>query len=128
MSSNTAPKNISETTADEAAINQQFDAYQAHVTKNITIDVAHKLDFITLGICDEAGEFAGKVKKWVRGDFALTPETRELMAKELGDIMWYIARAASLLDYKFSDVVRLNNEKLSKRRTENKIRGDGDTR
>lgn len=112
----------------EAAINTNFDAYQAHVTANVTFAVAHKLDFITLALCGETGELAEKVKKLLRGDYELTPEVRELMAKELGDILWHVARVASILDYNLSDVVRLNNEKLTLRRTENKIKGNGDTR
>lgn len=45
-----------------------------------------------LGLLSEIGELAGEAKRIIRDDDgALTPERREKMIDELGDIMWYLA-------------------------------------
>lgn len=105
-----------------------FEGYQQHVDANIVRASANKLDYVALGLCGEAGELASKVGKWVRGDYELTDEVKEGIAKELGDILWYLTRTASLIGYSLSDVVRMNNSKLATRRAENKITGSGDNR
>lgn len=57
-----------------------------------------------------------------------TPEQREEMAYELGDIQWGIAECARQLGFRLSQVAIANNEKLAKRKQEGKIEGDGDHR
>lgn len=55
----------------------------------ITGNKVESLDYIKLGIIEESGEIAGKIKRLYRGDY--TEEVfREQMAKELGDLTWYI--------------------------------------
>lgn len=45
-----------------------------------------------LGLLSEVGELAGEAKRVIRDDNeVLTPERREKMIDELGDIMWYLA-------------------------------------
>lgn len=105
-----------------------FDGYQQHVDATIVRTAAHKLEFVTLGLCGEAGELAEKVKKWMRGDYELTDEVKAGMAKELGDILWHVARTASIVGYSLSDVVRMNNKKLAVRLDSDKINGNGDNR
>lgn len=117
-----------EPTAIDADPDTTFDGYQQHVDATIVREAASKLEFIVLALCGETGELAEKVKKWMRGDYELTEEVRASMAKELGDILWHVSRTASLIDYSFSDIVRMNNQKLGVRLKDNTIGGNGDNR
>ena len=70
----------------------------------------------TLGLTGEAGEVAEKVKKVIRdhgGEFS--EEAKLEIAKELGDVMWYVALTCDVLHISLDDVMRLNVEKLLKR-------------
>lgn len=80
-----------------------------------------------LGLCSEAGEVAGKVKKWIRdgGDYI---ELYDDLAKELGDVLWYISVTASDLGYNLSDIAQININKLSDRALRGKLQGSGDNR
>lgn len=57
-----------------------------------------------------------------------TPDQREEMAYELGDIQWGVSECARQLGYRLSQVAIANNEKLARRKQEDKIEGDGDHR
>lgn len=82
-----------------------------------------------LGLAGEAGEAADKVKKILRdkGGYANEQDKAEL-AKELGDVLWYIANVARYLDMDLSDIAKGNIEKLSSRQKRNKLHGEGDNR
>lgn len=47
------------------------------------------LDYIKLGILEESGEIAGKVKRFRRGDYK-KEGFKENMKKEIGDLTWYL--------------------------------------
>lgn len=82
-----------------------------------------------LGITGEAGEVADKVKKIIRdkGGYA-SEEDRMEIAKELGDVLWYVANVARYLDVSLSDIAEGNIAKLSSRKKRNKLHGEGDNR
>ncbi len=65
-----------------------------------------------MGLCGEAGEAIDIVKKWMAQGHELD---KEHMAKELGDIAWYLAEAATALDLSLEDILKANLEKLRKR-------------
>ena len=65
-----------------------------------------------MGLCGEAGEAIDIVKKWMAHGHELD---REHLAKELGDIAWYLAEAATALDIPLEEIFRGNIEKLKKR-------------
>ena len=65
-----------------------------------------------LGLAGEAGEFADDIKKVSFQGHALDCEH---LAKEVGDILWYCALAASALDMDLQDIARGNILKLQKR-------------
>ena len=44
-----------------------------------------------------------------------SPENKEHMVIELGDLMWYVAQACMALEVSFDDVVARNVKKLEKR-------------
>lgn len=78
-----------------------------------------------MAMCGEAGEFAEKIKKAWRDE---TPLDRVGAAKELGDVLWYIAAAARDLGFSLEEVAALNIEKLHSRRARGTLAGSGDDR
>ena len=83
----------------------------------------------TLGLCGEAGEVAEKVKKMVRDDAGvLTGERREALAKELGDVLWYVAQVATEADLDLDVIAGANLEKLLSRQERGVLQGSGDER
>ena len=82
-----------------------------------------------LGICGEAGEIAEKMKKIVRDkNGIISEEDKVLMAKELGDVLWYLARFAQSLDMTIEDIALMNMKKLESRVKRGVILGEGDER
>ena len=65
-----------------------------------------------MGLCGESGEAIDIVKKWLAQGHELD---KEKLAKELGDIAWYLAETATALDLSLEDVFAANIEKLRKR-------------
>lgn len=65
-----------------------------------------------LGLAGEAGEFANMVKKMTAHGHEIAPE---MLADELGDILWYAAEAASAIGFSLGDIASENVEKLRKR-------------
>ena len=65
-----------------------------------------------MGLCGESGEAIDIVKKWLAQGHALD---KERLAKELGDIAWYLAETATALDLKLEDILQGNLDKLKKR-------------
>lgn len=78
------------------------------------------------GEAGEASEKAGKVLRDNKGEF--TEEKKQEIAKELGDVLWYISNFAEDLGYSLEDVAKLNIEKLSSRKERGKLQGSGDNR
>ena len=82
-----------------------------------------------LGLLGEAGEVADKLKKVIRdGDGILTNTVRETVAKELGDVMWYLAVLSYELDYDLNTIAQNNLDKLASRKARGVISGSGDNR
>ena len=65
-----------------------------------------------LGLNGEAGEVADIVKK---NRFQGHSLDKEHIAKELGDICWYIALLAYSIDYDLETIMQMNIDKLKKR-------------
>ena len=83
----------------------------------------------TLGLCGEAGEVAEKIKKMVRDDAGrLTDERRSALAKELGDVLWYVAQIATEAELELDAIAEANIKKLSSRERRNVLQGSGDDR
>jgi len=65
-----------------------------------------------MGLCGEAGEAIDIVKKHLAQGHELD---REKLIKELGDIAWYLAETATVLEIDLEEVLARNIEKLKKR-------------
>ena len=65
-----------------------------------------------LGLCGESGEVADIIKKHV---FQGHPLDRDHIAKELGDVAWYMAVTAFMIGKSLDEIFQENVEKLKKR-------------
>lgn len=82
-----------------------------------------------LGLAGEAGEVADKLKKVIRdNDGVLTNTVRDAVAKELGDVLWYVAVLASEINYDLGDLMQMNIDKLNSRKERGVLSGSGDNR
>jgi len=84
---------------------------------------------LALGVAGEAGEVADKWKKilaYQNGE--VTSDDVAELAKEMGDVLWYLAVLAESLGLKLGDIAKANNAKLASRQTRGVIRGRGDNR
>ncbi len=78
-----------------------------------------------LGLAGETGEVCEKIKKHVRDGREL--DKKEL-AKEMGDVLWYLAVLANDLGLRLSEVADTNLKKLIDRASRGVISGSGDNR
>jgi NTP pyrophosphatase (non-canonical NTP hydrolase) len=109
---------------EEMAQYTEFDAYQDFTDYTAIYPEDKALEYVALGLASEAGEFAGKVKKLIRdGEVDI-----DALAAELGDCLWYIARAAAELEFHLSDIAKMNVDKLSDRMERGVLKGNGDNR
>ena len=93
------------------------------------VETNHPIVYPTLGLVNEAGELAGKVKKIFRDKGGvISEEDRMALKYELGDVLWYMAQLATELDLDLQDVADANLEKVFSRLERDKIKGDGDYR
>jgi NTP pyrophosphatase (non-canonical NTP hydrolase) len=107
------------------------------------------LAYVALKLNGEAGEFAEHVGKAMRDDNfmpvreseydmrsftdasldgELTPSRRELLIKEIGDVLWYLSAACNELGISLSDAAVTNLRKLADRSERGKLQGSGDER
>lgn len=84
----------------------------AMTTLNPELDKKDILINGVMGLCGESGEVIDIVKKHLAQGHELD---REKIIKELGDVAWYMAEIATVLDVELEEVLTLNIEKLKKR-------------
>lgn len=65
-----------------------------------------------LGMCGESGECADMIKKHLFQGHELD---KEHLAKELGDVAWYLAVSAHAIGYELETILQMNVDKLRKR-------------
>jgi NTP pyrophosphatase (non-canonical NTP hydrolase) len=87
------------------------------------------LTYPALGLAGEAGEVAEHAKKAIRDDAGqVTDERRAAMAKELGDVLWYVSQLATELGLELEEIAEKNLEKLLSRQRRGVLSGSGDDR
>ena len=107
-----------------------FRGYQAAAARTAgTVTTDHPVIYPTLGLVNEAGEVAGKIKKIFRDRAGVIGDAdREALALELGDVLWYLAEICSRLGIRLEDVAEANLAKIADRVERGVLHGDGDRR
>jgi NTP pyrophosphatase (non-canonical NTP hydrolase) len=114
-----------------------FDHYQEQCASEFAF-YPGMLIYPVMGLAGEAGEVVEKVKKLVRDDempldenfntVTINAEKRLEIARELGDVLFYVAMIADDIDYTLSEIAHMNTEKLADRKNRGQLRGSGDNR
>lgn len=91
-----------------------LNAYQDAALRTAKKDISEKEQLIEalMGLNGEAGESIDILKKYLFQGHRLD---KEHLAKELGDVLWYLAVSAKSIGYSMDDIARMNIEKLAAR-------------
>ena len=107
------------------------------------MESCHNEAYALSGMQAEVGEIADKVAKWVRkgicriennhlvfntSDENVVDGFRKELAKEIGDVLWFVALMCETLGYTLDEVAQMNIDKLKDRAERNVIDGNGDNR
>lgn len=101
-------------------IDNDADAYQQNVLKYAPDHHDYLLNVIyaAMGMCGEAGEASELVKKYAYHGHTIDTEH---LARELGDVLWYVSYMAYLFGYPLGKIMAMNQEKLAKRYPDGKF-------
>lgn len=113
-----------------------FSEYQQQAMRTAQYpQIGDNILYPLLGLGNEAGEAQGKMKKIMRDRMIpaprvsdLTPDERNALAQELGDVLWYVAAVAHEINYDLTLIAAMNIEKLASRAARGTIKGSGDNR
>ena len=88
--------------------------YQKLAMRTLNPELSEKDVLINgvMGLCGESGEAIDLVKKHLSQGHSLD---REKLAKELGDVAWYLAETAYAIGYDLETVLQGNIDKLRER-------------
>lgn len=104
-----------------------MNSYQEAALKTAIYE--QRIIYPTLGLSGETGEVADKVKKVLRDKNGIFDgETRHEIAKELGDVLWYVSTLAYDLGFKLDEIAQMNVDKLASRASRGQLGGNGDNR
>ena len=108
----------------------QFADYQRESRKTWgVIQMDHPIVYPTIGLANELGEVAGKIKKIFRDKNGEISEVdRQALKEELGDVLWYLTQICTELDLTLEEVAATNLTKLFSRLERGTISGEGDER
>jgi NTP pyrophosphatase (non-canonical NTP hydrolase) len=102
-----------------------LNAYQTAAEKTAVYPKDQGIFYTALALNEEAGEYAGKVAKWVRKGGELDMEA---CAYELGDVLWQVSQAANEIGYSLNEIAHMNLAKLADRQQRGVLVGVGDAR
>lgn len=107
-----------------------FQDYQTACRKTaIYPNQGNNLIYPVLGLVGESGEVAEAVKKLIRDQKnELTDEYRLRIAREMGDVLWYLSALSDELGIPLAEIADINIKKLQARQEQNKLKGDGSDR
>ncbi len=99
----------------------------------VYVNAGKNFVYPTLGLAGETGEVVEKIKKLIRNDLVtdasqVSEEKKEEIAKEMGDVLWYLAQLATELGISLDDVASTNIEKLQSRKERGALHSEGDNR
>ena len=109
----------------------KFEEYQKRALSTVLTSDDEFKDLLhwVLGINGESGEIAEKVKKIIRDKGGkVSAEDKKELAKEIGDVLWYLAVFAEDLGMSLDDIAKANLDKLQSRKKRGVLGGSGDNR
>lgn len=106
---------------------QNIDDYQKWTRSTAVFPNAAAFLYISYGLLSEAGEIAGAIAKYHRGDYDWK-ELETKLQKELGDCFWFLAQFCDHLELNASEILQKNVDKLESRKERNVLKGSGDDR
>lgn len=84
--------------------------------------------YLVSGLAAEAGEILDKYAKGIRDGVPDMEVALNGMAKELGDVLWFVSVLAHYYGYTLEEIANMNIDKLRKRQSQNTLQGAGDDR
>ena len=104
--------------------------YQKAAMETAVFPERNGYSYTALGLAGEAGEIANKVKKFIRDGYTPEelPEKLNQLKDELGDVLWYVAAMAKVLEIDLETVASNNLNKLKSRMERGTLSGSGDNR
>ncbi len=107
----------------------EMNEYQQAALQTAVYPQEMKIVYPLIGITGETGEVAEKIKKVIRDNNAVfSDDDRREIAKEIGDILWYISSLSSDIGYSLDEIAAMNIDKITSRNERGKIHGEGDNR
>ena len=99
------------------------DIYQLDVLKYAPDhhDYLQNVIYAAMGMCGEAGEASELIKKYAYHGHTIDTDH---LARELGDVLWYVSYMAHLFGYPLGKIMAMNQEKLAKRYPDGKFDAD----
>lgn len=96
------------------------DIYQLDILKYAPDyhDYLLNVTYAAMGMCGEAGEVSELIKKYAYHGHTIDTEH---LARELGDVLWYVSYMAHLFGYSLGEIMVMNQEKLAKRYPDGKF-------
>ena len=96
------------------------DIYQLDVLKYAPDHHDYLLNvlYAAMGMCGEAGEVSELIKKYAYHGHTIDTEH---LARELGDVLWYVSYMAHLFGYSLGKIMAMNQAKLAKRYPDGKF-------
>lgn len=112
-----------------------------HRAMSTCMDTCNNLTYMLTGLTAEVGEVNDKIAKAVRKaqikitrnnlcvwDDRTPANFKEELAKEFGDVLWFVSGLAKLLGYSLQEIAEMNIVKLASRQQRGVIDGNGDNR
>lgn len=104
-----------------------FYEYQMKSLTTAVYPKKYSISYPALGLAEEAGEVAGKIKKMMRDNIQLEDQKEKIEA-EMGDVLWYLAALAHDCGLSLQVIAEKNVEKLKARQSAGTLNGEGDNR
>jgi NTP pyrophosphatase (non-canonical NTP hydrolase) len=104
-----------------------FYEYQMKSLTTAVYPKKYNISYPALGLAEEAGEVAGKIKKMMRDNIQLEDQKEKIEA-EMGDVLWYLAALAHDCGLSLQVIAEKNVEKLKARQSAGTLHGEGDNR
>lgn len=118
---------INKTTKNDLIM--EFKEYQDQALSTAVYNRCWSIIYPALKLSGEAGEVSEKVGKVLRDEQGIFLDEKRLeLAKELGDVLWYINALAHDIGYDLETIAKMNINKLASRKERDMIHGNGDNR